>query len=351
MALTILPQQQSFGSSFGSGLGAGLAQGTQGILEGLQKKQDHATSVRRLIEAGVPEYEANIIAQFRPQEQAALYSKFLESGGGPLANLVPTPQVGAEGLVDKLGASRAPEGPNPEERAPEAIGSMRTGERPRSVGEALQAQKSEAQRQQAEKESKKEQLAIRKETQPYVDKITAAFKDAKETEKDIKRLEKIVDQGYLGVPLANTTIKALKNGIPFLGIGLDLSFLMTADAQELDKLSTSFARHAKSWFPGRVTDADLRTYLSTIPNLAQTKDGMKRVIKSIKSANEAAKITHDAMRDIIKENNGRRPIDLQMKVDERIGDKLDRLYDDFINIPVGTEDKGLKQIGKGLLYY
>lgn len=191
--------------------------------------------------------------------------------------------------------------------------------------------------------SAKQKIIADKETLPVYKEITKASKSADDSDKRLDRIKLLAEKGSLGIPIANSVFKAITKGV--MGYGIDLTSFMTADAQELDKLSQDFIKGAKDVFPGRVTDTDLNAYMRTIPNLSQSRAGMLRLVNSMKSFNEAARIRNKTMNDIIKENKGR-PVDLEAQIEERAKPELDRLSKEFLEGPQITE-----RLGGGIIRY
>ncbi len=139
--------------------------------------------------------------------------------------------------------------------------------------------------------------------------------------------------GYLFNPLAKylstAWLNSIKKGNP--------------NIEEFEKLSNDFIRNAKEIFGARITDKDLALFMQTIPTLMQTDAGKKRIIANMKSFNEASQVRLNAMRQIIKENGGRRPQNLRTLVDEYSRPQLDKLTDAFIKglhepIPSGIHE-------------
>ncbi len=170
-----------------------------------------------------------------------------------------------------------------------------------------------------------------KETKPLYDEINKNYRNAVENDKRLGRMSELIEKGKLGVPFINSGLKSIAKGI--FGVGIDLTSLMTTDAQEFDKLSAQFASGAKDVFPGRVTNADLDAYMRQIPNLSQSSAGMKRIISGMKTANEAVKLRKQAMDEIILENNGLRPKNIDILIERKIGPQLDLLAKQFIEAP------------------
>jgi len=101
------------------------------------------------------------------------------------------------------------------------------------------------------------------------------------------------------------------------------------DTEEFQKLSTDFIREAKNIFGSRITDNDLKTFLSLVPSLSQTDHGKLAIIKNMKMFNKASKIKAKNMKKIIHENGGRRPENLQILVNDRSKNELDKLAKEF----------------------
>jgi hypothetical protein len=69
--------------------------------------------------------------------------------------------------------------------------------------------------------------------------------------------------------------------------------------------------------------------MAQIPTLSNTDAGKKKIIHSMKIANDAEHIRADAMKEIIKENGGKRPFDLPLQVEERSKPEIEKLAEKF----------------------
>lgn len=225
-----------------------------------------------------------------------------------------------------------------------------------------------------------EQREAQKETLPYYRKILAEYENAKTTDKRLDRMEALVKKGnlpsaqwykvfnkleesvhpgyaataggaiggLLGTVLAPGAGTAAGIGLgSAIGTGLGTAFGAlispiatltkyglrgkTPDAEEFEKLTAEFTRGVREVFGSRISNFELENYLAMVPKLENTDAGKLQIIKNIKSANKAAELKFKAMKDIIKENNGMRPLDLEFQVEERIGDQLNKLAKDFVN--------------------
>lgn len=204
-------------------------------------------------------------------------------------------------------------------------------------------------------EDKKDRDYYNKETRELYDKVNSEYSAAKSNDKRLDRIEDLTKKGNLGSPVLNSLVKTMGKGISLLGLSLDLPGLMTADAQELDKLSNDFIRDAKGIFGNKLTDADLYAFLRIIPTLAQSNRGRLRIIHNMKEMNEASKVKKKAMDKIIKENRGHRPLNLGELIDDRTGDEIEKIAQSFKAKRGNDQSKSFSEavsnIGEGWLHY
>jgi len=179
--------------------------------------------------------------------------------------------------------------------------------------------------------SEKQQLAADKETKPYFDEISKHGRAAQEGNQRLDRMLELIKGGNLVWPSVASFLDVMERGIPLFGghIGLDLRFVENADTHEFRKLSSDFVKGAKDVFGGRITNLDLESYLKTIPNVSQTDAGKIRVIRNMRLLNAGSMVRKKAMDEIIDENDGQRPPNLEYLVEQRSKDQLDSLADKF----------------------
>jgi len=101
--------------------------------------------------------------------------------------------------------------------------------------------------------------------------------------------------------------------------------LTSPNTEEFEKLSADFVRGAKLWFGSKLTDADLKAYLATIPTLANTDKGKLDIIHTKRDLNKITKARYRAAKQLIRENHGDRPQNFQLLIEERAKKELDRL--------------------------
>jgi len=74
---------------------------------------------------------------------------------------------------------------------------------------------------------------------------------------------------------------------------------LSPDAQEAVKLITDEIRGAKDTFGSRVTNFDAQTYLKTLPNLLNTADGRRRVLRDLRIMNKINQSKTDGVLDVM----------------------------------------------------
>lgn len=172
-------------------------------------------------------------------------------------------------------------------------------------------------REAAEKKEISEKYKLSKETRKeIVQKAQAARQDLK----DLNRLEDLEKEGKLDTP---GYVEFLKRS------GLDIPALMEPGSEEFQKVAATFMRNASTYLGGRVSNYELEQFLKTIPSLSQSPDGRKRVISNLKYITRSALEYNDAMKEVIAENKGIPPYDLDEQIDTKVEKRLDKLANQF----------------------
>jgi len=381
--MAILPRRQTFGETFGSGLGQGLSTGLQSMaqwkINQMQDQQQSQKMMPLFMEAGMTPEAARAYSKAPVQVQVeglkhARMQKALgdfpgEQGGG--YNSMIQQGLIQPGMQAPQGIQQQPGMQSPQDMQPQytqeqkqilqnAYRLSQATDDPRIFQQAqlevakmkerssLESAKATARELREKiKDDRAKQHEINVETKPAYDTIIKSAKSSRDNELRLDRMDKLNKEGNLGVPLLNTSLKTLSKGI--FGFGIDLTSLMTADAQEFDKLSTDFLKNVKDIFGARITDAEVANYLKTVPTLSQSKPGRTQIINNLKILNKAHILRKQAMDDIITENNGSRPANMDLLIEKKIGPELDKINDVFISQGTGRSEKpGLLQ---GVLYY
>lgn len=231
-------------------------------------------------------------------------------------------------------------------------------ERKLGIQQELEAKKiASAEAKEAKKIELEEKKLATKENKAYIDQTFATEKAAKESDLRLGKLEKLVEKGKLPNSALWSFLDKVENigtvgsagagagiggviggpvgaaigGIagavigPLAGAAKSVIRATSPDIEEFEKTSADFIKNAKQYFGSRLTDADLRAFMATIPTLMQTDAGKKRVIENLRSFNQLAEIEAKTVRKILKENKGISPQDLRLQVQDRMKDEIDRV--------------------------
>jgi hypothetical protein len=131
---------------------------------------------------------------------------------------------------------------------------------------------------------------------------------------------------------------------PIVGFLKDVQRKTSPNTQKFEKLSTNLGlKGLKGIFGGNVAVKEMEAYFKSIPTLANNDEGKIAIINSMDSLIEAADTKYYAMREIIKQNNGKIPKNLGLLVNDRVDYELGRLKDDFFNFRSPDEDANLSE--------
>lgn len=176
----------------------------------------------------------------------------------------------------------------------------------------------------AEKRNKiaerKVEATERKETKEYSDKVLGDYESYQDTEAHLKKLKNLDAKGKLAGPILAQLSKL--TGIP-------LSILSNPDTEEAQKVMADMLRGVNSAYRGRILASQFKAFAATVPDLTNSKEGRAKIYRNIEIFETPKRLQYEAYRDIIKENGGKRPIDIHERVLERIDPELQRLADEF----------------------
>lgn len=175
--------------------------------------------------------------------------------------------------------------------------------------------------QQKERSSQQKQLIeTHKLSQKYRSEINQGSQAAKTSNMILDRMEILNKEGKLTNPLVAKLSDQL---------GIPISILSNPESEEFEKLSNNLTREISQVFKGRILASEFENFLKQIPTLMNSEEGRNRVIQSIKMLNEPKIEQAKLSREIIKENNGIPPFDLEDQVSERMNEYLDDLAQKF----------------------
>lgn len=341
------------GKSLGTGLGSSLQALSQMKLQEMMQQRQRAQTAKGFEALGLP----GGLSYLDPKSQQALLRGWSEEGGlqGLLGSLQQSgmPQAGMAELMQQQGISQQGQ---QMQQPPMGQGLSKPGLEQQTQTMKVQEpwqilnKKPIGKTQKAlYDDARKEQHYIDKQTLPYresLDKKGGSL--AKMSDMYLDRMSKLIDQGKLPYAAMHNLRKGLeKAASPLIGAGLgaaagsvipalgtvggaiagatlggkghdvDLGFIEGKEAQEFTKLGLEFMSRMKDIFGGKVSDREVQTFLSSIPNLSQTDEGKKAIIRNMKLTLDAWKYKKKVMDNVIKEHGGYVPRNIEEIVEAK----------------------------------
>lgn len=411
--MQIIERTPSWGSSLGTALGQGLSEGIgqianiklQKMLEKQQYKQQQERGQEIWEGLGFPSNVAKALGSMGQQAQThalSEYSPFISSAIQKSQQQQQQPQQGLAQILSQNQQptqQQNPQQPPSQQRIPSQIeqamayGSpldrmarTATGNQapqiplmgtqpvtpqiqpqaqPQQIAQQPQAQPqlppmSKTEARQREKEQEKamderklalqeakfkeaKEIGSHKLAQKYEDKVYDKAEAEEQNISSFEALERLDDEGKL----VDTDVYTVLDKM-----GLNIPALMSPETQEYKEIVSNFLRNAKAMFGAKITDNEIKMFMHTLPDLANTPEGRKRIIRNLKIYSQAFIVKRDVMDQIIKENNGVPPRDLRKQVHERAKPTLDDLGMKLkmgINADPEYQEKYLKdQLAKGV---
>ena len=159
-----------------------------------------------------------------------------------------------------------------------------------------------------------------KETAKYAEDVRAASENAREVKQAVNEITRLSKEGVTGLNFQNAFTKFLQKRGSFLAPAFT-----NKDAQSLISATKTLAGGFRSLFGSKPTQAEFFWYENILPYLLKDAD------TNIAAAQYFGKIadhnlkTQDISDEIVQENGGYRPIDLDTQVRKRIKPETDRL--------------------------
>jgi hypothetical protein len=167
-----------------------------------------------------------------------------------------------------------------------------------------------------------------KGTEPYRGRIFKEGEGADWNIASLRALKKLQEEGEVIDSIPYSTLKAM---------GLDNPAIQNEDTQVFGEIINNFLRNAKTMFGARITNQELGMFMRTLPSLKNTPEGRVRIIDNLLAYNKSSSIRSNAMKEIIAENGGWTPGNIQFLVEQRVGPKLDKLHEKFVNGILGKD--------------
>lgn len=379
------------GSDVGTGLGQGLSQGLEQLTQHKLNQIRASNLTQMLQKLNVPPQEANLIPHLSPKAQEEYFSNVFARGGfeqsqqaAPMDQMLnmlsqqqqaqpqgQQPQISAADLLtqqqsinplieqalskSKIGQKIAASN---NQKAQSPLAQLKPAQPVSPLAKPTQAQlqkMSATDRKEAfelEKLARKEQHEEIKHSTNWLDEIKKNEKGVKGANIRLKRMTKLINEGSLPVAAFYNGIQSLSRGdigsnIPLIGgivsavekaigqVGRAVQTGVTArDTEEFEKLSADFAKDAKQFFGSRLTDADLKAFMATVPTLTQTDSGKLQVIRNLEQFNKLIEDQANAANKIIKANGGKIPANLRQLVEDATSGEIDAVAQGIINAPL-----------------
>ena len=290
MAIQVVPNQQSFGGSLGSSLGSGLGQGLSMLAQHKIGEMQNEKKAKAWESIGLAPEMAHFIVQSPEWLQKELVSR-LEGLGQQQGQQLPRSEDMAQGDMQQYGGQQIGQ--------PNQSGGVTIGK---------------------SKDQKAEEAKKFKETKEFRKGIIDAKKESRSIVKDLDRLEELSASGKLSTP---GYVEFLQRS------GLDIPALMSPESEEFQKIQQGFLKNAKQYFGGRVSNYEVEQFLKTIPSLSQSNEGRKLVIANLKKVARGADEYYRAYEEVLRENGGVPPYDIEEQVERKAEKRLDRIYEQF----------------------
>jgi len=347
----------SMGASIGQALGTGLGQGLQMLAQhkltqmiGQREAQKNSQFWRS---AGLPEGMAQAFGSAPVEIQKALLDRLEGLGFGvapeaqpqgialeSLGQLQQEQPAQYEGeaqpgqpLQHMLSFLSTPQlqqqrtTPSRSMLAQQPTAQQATAELPTQAPEVKQAAQpalilgpNSAERRHREVLAQQRELAQYKATKDVRHDIVEKAKAARQDLKDLDRMEELGRDNRLSTP---GYVEFLKRS------GLDIPTLTNPSTEEFLKIQANFLRNAKAYFGSRISNYEAEQFLKTIPSLSQSPEGRKRVIANLKYISRAALEHYNALKEVIAENKGLPPMDLEEQIYDKTEKKMDALAKKF----------------------
>lgn len=234
-----------------------------------------------------------------------------------IKSLMGNPQV--SDAASKLASGEMEEAPSSGEPTSDQIATL-------SLFEPEYAKILESQRKERSKQEFKEKEIALHETKELREEINQGFKTAKMNEQIYKRMEALNKEDLVAPMTAKLSER----------LGIPLSVLGNPSSEEFDKLSNTLSREVSSIYKGRILQSEFQNFLKQIPTLLNSKEGRSRILETLRMIDKPKELYHKAYREVVKENKGKIPLDLNERIIDKVEPELDKLAENFKNTSSGN---------------
>ncbi len=155
-----------------------------------------------------------------------------------------------------------------------------------------------------------------KRTADYADRIVKDYEGAQASKNRLIGMKVAAQSGELPTP-------AMVKTLDFFGFPLGV--LSNPLAEGYDKATNDYIKDVGLYFPGTIRVAEIEAYMKSIPTLMNSDKGKEIVIENTQILNDQKEAAYDAYREILKENKGKKPRNLDVEILERTRGKRNEL--------------------------
>lgn len=159
-----------------------------------------------------------------------------------------------------------------------------------------------------------------KRVSELADKVVNEYEAAEAADSRLRQMETAVESGQLPNPMMVNLMER---------VGIPLGVLQNPLAENYDKNVNEFVREVKNYFPGQIRVAEIEYFMKSIPTLMNSDKGKELIIKNMQLRNEMAKERYKAYEEILEENRGRKPQNLDIKINRRTREARQRIGDEM----------------------
>ncbi len=159
-----------------------------------------------------------------------------------------------------------------------------------------------------------------KRSADLADRVVMDYNAAETSKNRLAQMDVAAKSGQLPAP-------AMVKLMDFYGV--PLSVFTNPLAETYEKNVNEYIKDISNYFPGQIRVAEIEPYMKTIPTLMNSDAGKELIIQNQQLINEQKIAAYDAYKQILKENKGRKPKNLDIEILDRtqakrqeIGDKL-----------------------------
>jgi hypothetical protein len=330
----ILPRQPSTFEKIIGPMSEGIGNVAQGLVQRQQQQKQKVENDQRskaLVALGIPEMVAKEAVRNPDIMKSLLENQMLEERA---ARIMGTSAGGRkEDSFDGLGGQGRPDGEMSsgggltgkpasglQAQSDEQLGAL-TGIKGYSEPAKAELRRRQEERKlsQSHFEPTEEKLEAERQSK-FADEIIKDYNAAQSSEKDLNQMIALAKSKKLSTPLM---VKSLNT------LGIPISILQNPLTEAYQKLENNFVKNVSDYFPGQVRVYEAQTYMKTIPSLLNSDEGKEIVAKNLQLEDKAKKLRYEAYKDIINENKGKKPRNLDIQVLERTKNEMKKLGDEF----------------------